>query len=151
MVDNTDTAIVGSYDSTLSIWNLNSGECANILSGPHGKAVTEFDWRNSLCVSGDRDGLLCVWDINKAKCIKSRKVHNGQVSKIVLYSDGANANLILSGGASVPSSPSLGRGALGHRYAHSRRSFQEAGARRLDRDARTQPLELGYATLLNAF
>ncbi len=101
MVDATNTAIVSSYDTTMSIWNLNNSTCETMLTGRHTQPVTEFDWKNSLCVSGDRDGNLCVWDINKAKCIKSKKAHSGQVSRVLLFSDGANSNLIFSGGASV--------------------------------------------------
>lgn len=100
MVDSKNVGIVSSYDTTLSIWNLDNSKCEGLLAG-HSKPVTEFDWKNSLCVSGDRDGTINIWDINKAKCIKSKKIHNGQVAKIVLYSDGSSSNLILSGGASV--------------------------------------------------
>ena len=101
MVDSGNIAIVASYDTTLSIWNLNGAKCENMLAGTHTKPVTEFDWKNSLCVSGDRDGMLCLWDINKGKCIKSKKVHGGQVSRILMHSDGQDSNLIFSGGASV--------------------------------------------------
>lgn len=101
MVDNRNTGIASSYDTTLSIWSLDSLKCESLLSGVHTKPVTEFDWKNSLCVSGDREGTICVWDINKSKCIKSYKGHSGQISKILLYSDGHDSNLIISGGASV--------------------------------------------------
>jgi len=101
MVDQNDVAIVSSYDAALSIWNLNSKTCETVMGGGHSKPVQEFDWKNSLCVSGDRDGTICVWDVNKAKYIKQYKAHTGQVSKILLYSDGTSSNLILSGGASV--------------------------------------------------
>ena len=101
MVDHTNTAIVASYDASLSVWDLNYSRCETMLSGHHSKPVTEFEWKNSLCVSGDRDGKVCIWDINKAKCVHSYKAHSGQVAKINFYADGADSNLILSGGASV--------------------------------------------------
>lgn len=101
MVDNSNTAIVGSYDSNLSIWSLDYSKCENLLSGAHSKPITEFDWKNSLCVSGDRDGVIGIWDINKCQCIKSYKAHSGQVSKILLYGDRKSSNYIISGGASV--------------------------------------------------
>jgi len=101
MIDDINTAIVSSYDTNLSIWSLGAIKCEGLLSGGHSHPVVEFDWKNSLCVSGDRNGKICVWDINKRKCIKSYAAHSGQVSKIVLYSDGADTNLIASGGANV--------------------------------------------------
>jgi len=108
MVDNRNVGIASSYDSTLSIWSLDVLKCENLLSNSHSKPVTEFDWKNSLCVSGDRDGTVCVWDINKCKCIKSYKGHSGQISKILLYSNGHDFNLIMSCGASVLSFNDLG-------------------------------------------
>lgn len=101
VVDEANMALVASYDASLSIWNLGAPKCEALLSGGHSKPVVEFAWRNSLCVSGDKDGRVCVWDINKCKCIKTYAAHSGQVSKIFLHSDGADSNIIATGGATV--------------------------------------------------
>ena len=65
----------------------------------HKDSVTEFEWYNSLCVSGDRGGGVAFWDINAGKAIKTVKAHQaGAVGKIGLYSDGRDANLIMTAG-----------------------------------------------------
>ena len=48
---------------------------AQQLSGPHKNAILDFDWHNSLLVSGDKNGVIALWDINKAKEIKTYKSH----------------------------------------------------------------------------
>jgi len=47
----------------------------------------EFEWKNSLAVSGDRVGGLAFWDINRAEPLKKIQAHGSAVSKICLYSD----------------------------------------------------------------
>ena len=54
MVDSSNIAITGSYDCTLMLWNLNGLNEGRKFFGPHKSAVMDFDWNNSLLVSGDR-------------------------------------------------------------------------------------------------
>jgi len=41
--------------------NLDSKQEATRLVGPHKAAVLDFDWRNSLVVSGDKSGVVAFW------------------------------------------------------------------------------------------
>ncbi len=61
----------------------------------------DFDWHNSLLVSGDKNGTVAFWDINVGKPIKTVKCHKGSVSNIYLYSDNIQNNLIATGGINV--------------------------------------------------
>ena len=98
-VDNQNVAISAAYDSALLIWKLDSLECAMGLFKGHKDSVTEFEWYNSLCVSGDRGGGVAFWDINAGKAIKTVKAHQaGAVGKMGLYSDGRDTNLIMTAG-----------------------------------------------------
>ena len=63
-VDNKNVAISAAYDSALLVWNLDTLECCQGLFKGHKEAVTEFEWKNSLCVSGDKNGGVAIWDIN---------------------------------------------------------------------------------------
>jgi WD40 repeat protein len=96
-VDEQNVAISASYDSSLLIWNLDTLECSQGLFNGHTDAVTEFDWRNSLCVSGDRKGGVAFWDINTGKTLREIQAHASAVSKICFFSDGSD-NLIATAG-----------------------------------------------------
>ena len=74
-VDSNNVAISSAYDSALLVWKLNTLECAMGLFKGHKDSVTEFEWFNSLCVSGDRSGGIAFWDINEGKAIKTVKAH----------------------------------------------------------------------------
>lgn len=63
-VDARNVAISSAYDSSLLVWNLDSLECSQGLFKGHSDAVLEFEWNNSLCVSGDKKGGVTWWDIN---------------------------------------------------------------------------------------
>lgn len=64
LVDGNNVGISASYDASLLVWNLDSMECLQGLFNGHKDAVVEFNWVNSLCVSGDRSGNMVLWDIN---------------------------------------------------------------------------------------
>jgi WD40 repeat protein len=89
MVDEQNFGISASYDASLLVWNLDTIECSQGLFNGHKDAVVEFNWRNSLVVSGDRGGSMAIWDINTGQAVRSMPgVHKGHISKIEFYSDG---------------------------------------------------------------
>lgn len=59
--------------------------------------MTEFDWRNSLCVSGDRKGGVAFWDINTGKTLREVPAHSQAVAKVAFFADGSD-NLIATSG-----------------------------------------------------
>jgi WD40 repeat protein len=68
-VDGNNVAITAAYDSSLLVWNLDTRECCQGLFNGHKDAIMDFEWANSLVVSGSRDGSLAVWDINTGQTI----------------------------------------------------------------------------------
>lgn len=89
-VDERNVAVTSAYDSSLLVWNLDTKECCTGLFNGHKDAVMEFEWVNSLVVSGGRDGSIAVWDVNTGNAIQTMPgVHAGAVSKIAFLSDGA--------------------------------------------------------------
>jgi len=98
-VDEKNIGMASSYDGTISIWDLKQHDCIQTLGSAKSKSpLMDFDWVNSLAVTGSRDGQLGVWDINKGKCIKTARAHQGPISKVSLYSDSVNQHLIMSCG-----------------------------------------------------
>ena len=73
MVDSNNVGISSSYDSSLLVWNLDTIECAQGLFNGHKDPVVEFEWNNSLVVSGDRGGSMALWDINTGQSIMQMK------------------------------------------------------------------------------
>ena len=49
-------------------------EEARKLFGPHRDAILDFDWCNSLAVSGDKSGIVAFWDINEGVAVFQKKV-----------------------------------------------------------------------------
>ena len=97
-VDDFNVAITAAYDSSLLVWNLDTRECLQGLFNGHKDAVMEFEWVNSLCVSGGRDGSVAVWDINTGTPVQQIMAHAGPVSKIAFYSDGVSKNIFITAG-----------------------------------------------------
>jgi hypothetical protein len=54
--------------------NLGTLDEARKLFGPHKEAILDFDWKNSLAVSGDKSGIVAFWDINEGVAVQSKKV-----------------------------------------------------------------------------
>ena len=91
-------AISTSYDASLLLWDLKTKECLQGLFKGHKDAVTTFEWHNSLVVSAARDGSLAFWDLNEGKAFKKSKGHEGAISKVKLFDDGVDSNLIITAG-----------------------------------------------------
>lgn len=63
------------FTSSIESRDLDSKSSATRLMGVHKEPVLDFDWHNSLLVSGDKNGYVVFWDVNEAKAIKVRKCH----------------------------------------------------------------------------
>jgi WD40 repeat protein len=98
MVDGTGIGLSTSYDASLLVWDLASKTCVQSLFKGHKDAITTFEWHNSLVVSAARNGTLAFWDINTGKAFKKANSHEGAVSKVKMYDDGVDSNIILSAG-----------------------------------------------------
>jgi WD40 repeat protein len=88
-------ALTGSWDATLILWDLETGEIIHQLLG-HSDIVRAVaihpDGR--LAVSGSRDGTLIMWDLETGEAIRRIHAHN-EVNSVEFSPDGQT---ILSGG-----------------------------------------------------
>ena len=74
-------AVLGSADTTLRVWDLESGECLRALE-EHTAWVTSVSVTpvGKRAVSGSGDKTLRVWDLERGKCLRTLKGHTAVIS-----------------------------------------------------------------------
>jgi len=75
------TAISGSRDTTLRVWDLPTGVCKNILVG-HQASVRCLEIHGDLVVSGSYDTTARIWSISEGKCLRTLTGHYSQIYAI---------------------------------------------------------------------
>jgi F-box and WD-40 domain protein CDC4 len=75
------TAISGSRDNTLRIWDLETGLCKNVLVG-HLASVRCLEIKGDILVSGSYDKTAKVWSISKGECLYTLHGHVSQIYAI---------------------------------------------------------------------
>ena len=83
-----DKIISGSFDRTLRIWDLDSGECKCILKGHSGSIRSISVSRNGKMISGSDDKTLRLWDTEDGKFIQEYKGHSGSIRSVFINSNG---------------------------------------------------------------
>lgn len=97
-VDEHCIALSSSYDCFINVWDMNRIDTVQQLYGPHKNAVLDFDWKNSLVVSGDKNGVVAFWDINAGRHVAKMQAHGKGVGSCRLYSDNVDQHLIVTTG-----------------------------------------------------
>jgi F-box and WD-40 domain protein CDC4 len=75
-------AISGSRDATLRVWNIETGECLNVLKG-HRKSVRTIAVCGNLAVSASYDHDARLWNINDGTCLSILKRHKSKIYSVV--------------------------------------------------------------------
>jgi len=89
-------AVSGGADTTLRVWDLESGECVGILEGHTGKVENvNITPDGKRAVSGGEDKTLRVWDLERGECVGILEGHTGKVESVSITPDGRRA---VSGG-----------------------------------------------------
>jgi WD40 repeat protein len=78
-----DKIISGSWDKTLRIWDINTGQCLNILTGHTDRVrsvctLIEAKGENKMISCGD-DKTIRVWDLNTLECLRILTGHTSSV------------------------------------------------------------------------
>ena len=88
-------ALSGNDDTTLSLWNIESGECIHQYLGHNDKVRSVcLDGNGNLALSGSSDGTLILWDLKAVTSLQTLSGHTSEVNSVVMTSDG---RLALSG------------------------------------------------------
>ncbi|ROW12689.1 hypothetical protein VMCG_00628 [Cytospora schulzeri] len=75
------TAISGSRDTTLRVWNIETGVCRNVLVG-HQASVRCLEIKGDIVVSGSYDTTAKVWSISEGRCLHTLQGHYSQIYAI---------------------------------------------------------------------
>ena len=80
-MSNDGLAISGSRDTTLRIWDIQTGMCKNVLVG-HIGSVRCLAIKDDIVVSGSYDSMAKVWSISEGRCLKTLIGHYSQIYAI---------------------------------------------------------------------
>ena len=70
--------ITGSYDTTIKVWDLATGEEIRTLTG-HTAGIRCLQFDDSKLISGSLDNTVKIWDWRKGECIATHAVHSSGI------------------------------------------------------------------------
>ncbi|KAI3405295.2 sconB [Candida oxycetoniae] len=73
--------MTGSYDTTIKIWKIDTGECVKTLSG-HTKGVRSLVFDNQKLITGGLDSTIKVWNYHTGQCIATYRGHDDAVVSV---------------------------------------------------------------------
>lgn len=80
-----DTLVSGSYDSTVRVWKISTGETVQRLQGHTSKVYSVvLDHARNRCISGSMDNLVKVWSLETGQCIFTLEGHTSLVGLLDL-------------------------------------------------------------------
>jgi F-box and WD-40 domain protein CDC4 len=83
-----DTLVSGSYDSTVRVWRISTGEALHVLHGHSAKVYSVvLDHRRNRCISGSMDSLVKIWDLATGACLFTLEGHSLLVGLLDLRDD----------------------------------------------------------------
>ncbi|CAK7263939.1 SCF ubiquitin ligase complex subunit cdc4 [Sporothrix epigloea] len=83
-----DILVSGSYDSTVRVWRISTGESLHVLHG-HSQRVYSvvLDVKRNRCISGSMDSLVKIWDLDTGNCLYTLEGHALLVGLLDLCDD----------------------------------------------------------------
>ena len=80
-MSDSNTAISGSRDTTLRIWDIQKGICKHVLVG-HQASVRCLEIHGDIIVSGSYDTQARIWSISEGRCLRTLTGHFSQIYAI---------------------------------------------------------------------
>jgi WD40 repeat protein len=84
-------------DKITRIWDVETGECIQMLTGHTGRINQVLPIGGSLVATCSDDKYIKIWDTNDGKCITTLKGHGDHVKSLVLLSDSRLISASLDG------------------------------------------------------
>ncbi|KAF2478543.1 WD40-repeat-containing domain protein [Neohortaea acidophila] len=83
-----DTLVSGSYDCTVRVWKISTGDQMHRLQGHTQKVYSVvLDHARNRCISGSMDNLVKVWDLQSGACLFNLEGHTSLVGLLDLSHD----------------------------------------------------------------
>ncbi|TKA69319.1 hypothetical protein B0A49_07885 [Cryomyces minteri] len=80
-----DTLVSGSYDSTVRVWKISTGDLVHRLQGHTQKVYSVvLDHERNRCISGSMDNLVKVWSLDTGACLFNLEGHSSLVGLLDL-------------------------------------------------------------------
>ncbi|KAG6031978.1 hypothetical protein E4U41_007364 [Claviceps citrina] len=71
-----DMLVSGSYDNTVRVWKISTGEALFVLRGHTQKVYSVvLDHKDNRCISGSMDSLVKIWDLATGACLHTLEGH----------------------------------------------------------------------------
>ncbi|GAM27875.1 hypothetical protein SAMD00019534_110510, partial [Acytostelium subglobosum LB1] len=87
--------VTGSWDSSLKLWNIDTGDCV-VLSSPqmggHQAGITCIQFKGNRLISGSSDATLRIWDLSTGDCLHVLRGHTEGVSCLTIIDDNTVAS-----------------------------------------------------------
>ncbi|KAI1131141.1 WD40 repeat-like protein [Nemania abortiva] len=72
-----DTLVSGSYDNTVRVWRISTGETVHVLQGHTQKVYSVvLDVERNRCISGSMDSYVKIWDLETGSCLHTLEGHS---------------------------------------------------------------------------
>lgn len=83
-----DTLVSGSYDCTVRVWKISTGETVHRLQGHTQKVYSVvLDHERNRCISGSMDNLVKVWSLDTGSVLYTLEGHSSLVGLLDLQQD----------------------------------------------------------------
>ena len=83
-----DTLVSGSYDCTVRVWKISTGEALHRLQGHTLKVYSVvLDHKRNRCISGSMDNLVKVWSLETGSVLYNLEGHSSLVGLLDLKAD----------------------------------------------------------------
>ena len=81
-------ALTGSYDGTIRVWTVETGELKLVLDGPEDIEFAEWHSKGNAIMAGSKDGTAWMWLAETGQCVQVFAGHDGGVSCGCFTKDG---------------------------------------------------------------
>ena len=83
-----DTLVSGSYDSSVRVWRISTGETVHRLQGHSAKVYSVvLDHKRNRCISGSMDNMVKIWSLDTGSLINTLDGHTSLVGLLDLNRD----------------------------------------------------------------